>query len=162
MDLFVQGVGIPAVRELELGPEMTIRDLIAMASELGFPKEAQQSALVFIADHDEPLNLESKLHEVEVQDGCLVHIHTCRTINVSCNYVNSKKVQKFSPNKRLHAVKDTFCREFGIDPHDHASFTLLLCQTHAEPDENTQLGALTEYPSCDACFDLVKRQNVQG
>jgi hypothetical protein len=162
MEIYVLGVGIPEVKDRVVEPEQKVADLLRDVVRLGFPADALVEALVFVEDRDDPVDHSSTLNHAGVREGSRVHIHTCRLIEVSCNYNGQTKKDKFSPAARVRRVKDAFGHEFRIDPHDRGNFTLLLCGSHTEPDENTQIGTLTTYPKCDLCFDLVKRENVQG
>jgi hypothetical protein len=162
MEIYVLGIGIPEVKDRVVEPDQKVSDLLQDVAKLGFPADALIEALVFIDDRDEPVSHSSTLGDAGVREGCRVHIHTCRHIEVSCNYSGQTKKEKFSPTARVRRVKDAFARHFEIDPHDIGSFTLLICGSHSEPDENTQIGTLTTYPKCELCFDLVKRENVQG
>jgi hypothetical protein len=162
MEVYVLGVGIPDVRERVVEPNDKVSDLLQDAVKLGFPADALIEALVFVEDRDEPAAHSSTLGDAGVREGSRIHIHTCRRIEVSCNYNGQTKEKEFSPTARVRRVKDAFGRDFEVDPHDLGSFTLLICGSRTEPDENTQIGALTTYPKCKLCFDLVKRENVQG
>jgi hypothetical protein len=162
MELFIQGVGIPEIREVVVETTGSGHDLVSVAIEAGFPKEAHEVALIFIEEEENPVERGRGLSDIGIKDGSVIHVHTCRTIEVTCHYVAATKVHHFTPNKKVKRVKDFFLREFGLDPRDFGSFTLLICNSHTEPDENTHIGALTKYPECSLCFDLVKRENVQG
>lgn len=162
MELFVQGVGIPEVRDLVVESGQTGHELVALTIKLGFPHDAHDAALIFVEDKEEPIERGKLLEESGISDGAVIHVHTCRTIAVTCHYVAATKVKHFTPNRKVGRVKDQFAREFGLDPRDFGSFALLVCNTHTEPDENGHIGSLTKYPQCELCFDLVKRENVQG
>lgn len=162
MEIYVLGIGIPDVKDRVVDPNHKISDLLQEAVKLGFPADAIVEALVFVEDRDDPADHSSTLVDAGVKEGSRIHIHRCRTIEVTCHYNEQTKNQKFSPAARIRRVKAAFGHEFKIDPHDLGSFTLLLCGTQTEPDENTQIGSLTGFPACELCFDLVKRQNVQG
>jgi hypothetical protein len=162
MEIYVLGIGIPEVKDRVVEPNHKVSDLLQDVLKLGFPADALIEALVFIDDRDEPVSHSSTLSDAGVREGCRIHVHTCRLIEVSCNYNGQTKKERFSPTARVRRVKDAFGHQFKIDPHDIGSFTLLVCGSHSDPDENTQIGALTTYPKCELCFDLVKRENVQG
>ena len=162
MEIYVLGIGIPEVKDRVVEPHHKVADLLQDVVRLGFPAEALVEALVFVEDRDEPADHSSTLGDAGVREGSRVHIHTCRHIEVSCNYNGQTKKERFSPAARIHRVKTSFGHEFKIDPHDLGNFTLLVCANQTELDENTQIGTLTTYPKCELCFDLVKRENVQG
>jgi hypothetical protein len=162
MEIFVLGIGIPDVKDRVVEPSDNISQLLQEAVKLGFPAEALIEALVFLEDGDEPVAHSSTWVDAGAREGSRVHVHTCRRIEVSCNYNGQTKKEGFSPTARVRRVKDAFGRHFEVDPHGIGSFTLLVCGSQSEPDENTQVGTLTTYPKCELCFDLVKRENVQG
>lgn len=162
MEVFIHGLGIPEVRDHTVDATSLVQDLVRVAKDMGFPRDSEIVALVFIGEHEEPVDHHLKLEDVGICEGSEIHVHTCREISVSCNYAAQTKLQNFAPTARIKRVKDAFAREFGVDPHDFGSFVLLTCKEHSEPDENTRIGSLTTYPRCDLCFDLVKRENVQG
>jgi hypothetical protein len=162
MEIYVLGIGIPDVKDRVVEPNHKVSDFLSDVVKLGFPAEALVEALVFVEDQDEPIEHSRTMQEAGVQEGARVHVHTCRRIEVSCNYNGQTKKEKFAPTGRIRRVKDKFGDEFKIDPLDLGNFTLLICGSQTEPDENTQIGSLTTYPKCELCFDLVKRENVQG
>jgi hypothetical protein len=162
MEIYVSGVGIRDVKDRLVEPNHKVSDLLQDIVKLGFPAEALIEALVFVEDQFEPADHSITLLDAGVREGSRVHIHTCRRIEVSCHYNGNTRKMDFPPSGRVHHVKEKFSREFGIDPHDFGSFTLLICGSQEEPEENTQIGTLSTFPKCELCFDLVKRENVQG
>lgn len=162
MEIYIQGKGIPDVKDRIVEPASRVDAVLEEAIKLGFPVEVVSEALVFIDDCEEPVILTITLEAAGIRDGSRVHVHTCRYIEVSGNYNGKTIIERFSPIVRVRTVKEKLAKKFEIDMHDLGSFALLICGSQVELDENSPIGSLVHHAHCDLCFDLVKRENIQG
>lgn len=118
--------------------------------------------LIFLEDEDEPLEPRCAVIPHEPGRPHRVHVHRCRTVEVTFAFNGQIKSESFSPARTVGSVK-RFAAEklFGMNPKDAAEHVLQIAGTADRPEPDTHLGALVR-GHCELSFDLVPLSRVEG
>jgi hypothetical protein len=167
IQIFVQGEGIADIKLVRVPADGTVRDLVeaALPQEKGQrDKDQKARPSVTVEDSDEVLDLNSKLKAVGIGHRARVHIHRCRTVDVTVNFNVQSKSHKFPVAATVGKVKQWAVggSGFKMPEVDALEHLLQVCDSSTRPDEDTHVGALVEFPDCQVCFDLVPKQRVEG
>jgi len=160
LSLFVQEHGHPAIREILIEEVVSARGLHAALITAGVV--LTDDTLVFLDEVDSPLDRHGDEPLGHLHHGHRVHVTRCRHIEVTVNYLERQAQRKFSPSRRIRAVKEWAVSEFGLDHKDAAEHVLQVCNSKERPTSDTPLHTLLHGHGCHLCFDLVPEKRVEG
>ena len=164
MELFIQGEGIPKITLVKLGPKDTVADIVKVAREYGLSSPEDSEVCVFVENTDVPLKLNMEIDEAGLTSRSRVHIHRCKSVEVTINYNHDQKKGFFAPSAMVDRVKEwaTGKDQYNLSPVDAAEHVLKVCNSGDQPDEEVHIGTLVKFTEGTLCFDLVAKQRVEG
>ena len=164
MELFIQGEGIPKITLVKLGPKDTVADIVKIAREHGLGAPEDTGLCVFIENTDVTLELDMKIDEAGLTPRSRLHIHRCKSVEVTVNYNQDQKKGFFAPSTTVDWVKEWAAGkdQYNLSPVDAAEHVLKVCNSGDQPDEEVHIGTLVKFPDGTLCFDLVPKQRVEG
>ena len=106
IELFIQGEGIPKITLVKLGPKDTVADIVKVAREHGLSAPEDSEVCVFVENSDVSVELDLKIDEVGLTARSRVHIHRCKSVDVTVNYNQDQKKGFFPPSATVDWVKE--------------------------------------------------------
>jgi hypothetical protein len=160
IDLFYQGEGLGKVEHLEIEPDATFAIVKTILREKhGLAIEA----LLFIEDHEDPVEEAVCVREHAGHKGLKVHLHRCRHLEVTVTFNGTTAEHRFSPAATVAKVKRWAAEHrFGMTEEEAGEHALQVVGTHDRPTPGTHIGALTDGRVCGLAFDLVADERVNG
>ena len=164
IELFIQGEGIPKITLVKLGPKDTVADIVKVAREHGLSAPEDSEMCVFVENTDVSVELDLKIDEVGLTARSRVHIHRCKSVEVTVNYNQDQKKGFFPPSATVDWVKEWAVGkdQYDMSPVDAAEHVLKVCNSGDQPDGEVHIGTLVKFPDGTLCFDLVAKQRVEG
>ena len=164
MELFIQGEGIAKITLVKLDPKDTVADVVKVARECGLSAPEDSEVCIFVENTDVILELDMKIDEAGLTPRSRVHIHRCKSVEVTVNYNQDQKKGVFAPSATVDRVKEWAVAkdQYDLSPVDAAEHVLKLCNSGELPDEEVHIGTLVKFPDGTVCFDLVPKQRVEG
>lgn len=161
IQLFIQYEGSPRIELVTLDADALAKEVVLAAKRHGLSDECAETALVFSADGDEPLQLDVSLSKQRVRDKHRIHIHRCTKIDVTLHFNELIESMHFPPSATVDRVKRRFVQKIGMTPVDATEHVLQICGTTERPEPDMQIGALTN-KCCSLCFNLVPIKRIEG
>ncbi len=164
IQLFIQGEGVPKITLVKLGPRDTVADIVKIAREHGLSALEDLEVCVFFENADVPLELDLKIDEVGLTARSRLHIHRCKSVEVTVNHNQDQRKGFFPPSATVAWVKEWAVGkdQYDMSPVDAAEHVLKVCTSGNQPDEEVHIGTLVKFPDGTLCFDLVPKQRVEG
>ncbi len=164
IELFIQGEGIPKITLVKLGPKDTVGDIVKVAREYGLSAPEDSEVCVFVENTDVTLEPDMKIDGAGLISRSRVHIHRCKSVEVTVNYNQDQKKGFFPPSATVDSVKEWVVAkdQYNLSPVDAAEHVLKVCSSGDQPDEEVHIGTLAKFPDGTVCFDLVAKQRVEG
>ena len=164
IELFIQGEGIPKIILVKFGLKDTVADIVKVAREHGLSAPEDSEICILVENTDITLELDIQVDVAGLTPRSRVHIHRCKSVEVTINYNQDQKKGFFPPSATVDWVKEWAVAkdQYGLSPVDAAEHVLKLCNTGDVPDGEVHIGALVKYPDATVCFDLVPKQRVEG
>lgn len=163
IEVFAQVEGTNDILLVEVAEDGTVHDLLQAAIEQGKHLSGNDaSAMVFIEDAEEVLELDHPLEKAGIRHRGHVHIHRCRHIEVSVTFNGKKITRAFPPSATIGRIKKWAAKEFGMSEKDASEHVLQVTGTTSTPDEDTHVGTLVTHPNCQISFDLVPKVRIEG
>lgn len=157
--VFYQAETLGRVEHAAYPAESTLADVLA---DLRIKLRAEDGALLFLEDSDEPADLSARLHDLGHAKGLKVHVHRCHHVAVSVIFNGEVKEHRFTPATTVARVKRWAAEAFKMSPEEAAEHVLQLTGTTERPSPGTHLGTLAQHPKCHVNFDLVPNERVNG
>jgi hypothetical protein len=158
--VFYQAETLGRVEHATYPAETKLADVLV---DLRTKLRAEEGALLFLEDSDEPADLGVRLQDLGQGKGLKVHVHRCRHIAVSVSFNGKVKEHRFAPAATVARVKRWATEKaFEMSPEEAAEHVLQLTGTTERPSPGTHLGKLTQHPKCRVSFDLVPNERVNG
>ena len=163
-ELFIQGEGIPKITLVKVDPKDTVAAIVKVAREHGLSASEDSGVCVFVENTDVSLELVLKIDEVGLVPRSRVHIHRCKSVEVTVNYNQDQKKGSFPPSATVDWVKEWAVGkdQYGMSAVDAAEHVLKVCNSGDQPDGDVHIGTLVKFPDGTVCFDLVPTQRVEG
>jgi hypothetical protein len=165
IEVFMQGEGISHITLVRVHREAQVRALIDMARVHGFPDDPEAGeTVVQLEDADAVLALDATLDEAGVGHRSRVHVHRCRTVEVTVTYNNEDKAHQFPPSMTIERVKEwaTSAEAFTLSPVDATEHALQISGTSERPHDDVHIGALVGARNCALHLDLVAKRRIEG
>jgi hypothetical protein len=157
--VFYQAEALGRVEHANYPAETTLGGVLAdLRTRLG----ANEGALLFLEDADDPADLGVRLQDLDKGRGVKVHVHRCHHVVVSVSFNGKVKEHRFAPAAMVARVKRWATEAFGMSPEEAAEHVLQLTGTTDRPSPGTHLGTLATHPKCQVSFDLVPNERVNG
>lgn len=158
--LFYQAETLDRVEHATFPVDATVADVLAeLRAKLG----ADEAAILFLEDADEPAELGARLRDLNHGKAVKVHVHRCRHIAISVTFNSKAEEHRFAPAATVARVKRWATdKAFKMSPAEAAEHVLQLSGTTERPNPGTHLGALAKHPKCQVGFDLVPNERVNG
>jgi DNA mismatch repair ATPase MutS len=134
------------VKEISLGPESKIGELIKAASPatVGLTDE-QEDQEVYLLDESDELSKDSK-----IKDHKAFVIHRCKKVLVTIMYPGKQPyTHAYPPSTLLKHIRKDAIKKFNID--DAAGQNLEIFQNenqNSKLNRNYPVGTFTDYPTC--------------
>lgn len=147
--------------ELELIPvnrEGRVGDLL----ETDDPAVSDES--IWLAEQDEPLDIEVSLADAGITHRCHIHRGCCTSVKARMHYNGLELDQSFSP---ATSIAQVYCWAAGQDgfklPSEEIPRHALVVRGTSEfIDTEVHIGSLANSPRCDVDFDLVPKKRFEG
>jgi hypothetical protein len=155
MKLFAHGSESEVVSEHDVESGISVA---ALRDEIG----ADEAALVWLEEGEEPLNPDHTLAQAGVAEFAHVHHGHNRTVEVTVRFGGESKERHFPPSA---TVNRAFAWAVGNDGFDlpaaqRSKHTLGLCGSQAEVDRRIHVDSLAA--AGRVCFDLAPKVRYQG
>ena len=162
IEVLLQGECIPDIQLVEVGGDVTAKDLLEVAAKYREEK-IEGDFFVFLEGCEEPIAAGDKLPEGKDRQPVPLHVHRCRRVLVTVTFNGVSKGHEFTPGTTVDDVKKfAAIREFGMKPADAAEHVLQYVGSAERPEPETHVGALVSCPDCRISFDLVPHKRVEG
>jgi hypothetical protein len=160
IDIFYQGHGIREIEHIEVGPDHTV----GVIKETLFKKHGcETDTLIFLEDHETPLEDHLVIVELVGAEGGNLHLHRCRHVEVVVTYAGETVHHKFAPSATVARIKHwAAVTEFGMTEEEAGEHLLQITGTQDRPAPGTHVGTLTSCPACRVHFDLVPDERING
>src|SRR5713101_556520 len=113
IDIFYQGEGIGGIEHLEVGPDDTFNAVKARLTE---KHGLDRATLIFLEDHDEPIDEAVLVRDRAGAAGVKVHVHRCRQVVVTVTFNGETVERRFGPGATVAHVKRWAAEEkFGMN-----------------------------------------------
>lgn len=167
IELFLQGEGIKDIALIQIPDEKAkVPDIIEAAKSGGLSiSEDNESFSVFVeGENEEALDPNASLESIGIRHRSRIHVHRCRKIEVTVNFNGRQEFKAFPPSATIHRIKHWAVSDkgFNLSELDASEHALQICGSSVRPDEETHIGSLVIFPTCNVCFDLVPKQRVEG
>ena len=155
--IFIQGEGIVDIAQLDVNGEESFAFLKALLIRR-FSLDATIALL--LEDVDEPPDEHKAIgeHGKHVK----VHVHRCTRVAVTVTFNHRHVEHSFPPSATIARVKAWAADKLGMSPEDATEHVLQISGTHTRPSPGAHLGSLVSCPHCQAKFDLVPEERVNG
>lgn len=160
IDVFYQGEGIREIAHFEANPDQTFAAIkIAIIEKHGLDKET----LIYLEDHDEPMDERSLVRDRAGQSAIKAHLHRCRHVAVAITFNGETVHHRFGPSTTVERVKTWAAeKKFGMTPQEAGEHVLQIAGAKDRPDPGTHLGTIASCPACKVAFDLVPNERING
>lgn len=160
IDIFYQGESIREIDHLDVEPEDAFHVVKARLIE---KHGLDQAVLIFIEDHDEPVEEAVLVGERAGAAGVKAHLHRCREVEVTVTHNGDTVERKFGPGTTVARVKRWAAEEkFGMSRDEAGEHALQIVGTHERPAGSVHIGTLTACPICRLAFHLVPDERING
>ena len=97
-------------------------DIVKVAREYGLSAPEDSEVCVFVENTDVTLDLDVKIDEAGLTSRGRVHIHRCKSVEVTVNYNQDQKKGFFPPSATVDSVKEWAVAkdQYGLSPVDAA------------------------------------------
>jgi hypothetical protein len=160
IDIFYQGDGIREIEHIEVQSDHTV----AMVKKIIVEKHGgQPDVLIFLEDHEAPLEDHILIKELSGPGGAKLHLHRCHHVQVAVTYAGETKHGSFAPGTTIARIKYwAAVTKFGMTEDDAGEHLLQIAGTQERPAPGTHVGTLASCPDCRVHFDLVPDERVNG
>lgn len=150
-------------RIVKTNPDCTVKEIIEIVVAQGcFGGKIEGEILVFIEEHEEPLEHHRKLVECEVRHKHHLHIHRCKKVKVGVFY-NSEHHGVFAPSAKVKRVLKWALNAFKLTPAEAADKVLVLKSNHElELDPDAHIGSYAAPHQCVVELCLVAPVEIHG
>jgi hypothetical protein len=160
IDVFYQGSHGGKVDHIQVDASETVG---AVKLRIIEKHGGETDVLIFLEDHDEPLDEVCIIESIARGNAAKVHVHRCRHVAASVAFGGKTVKREFGPGTTVAHVKRWAAEtEFGMTKEDAGEHLLQLAGTHERPAPGTHIGSLAKCPDCRVAFDLVPDQRVNG
>lgn len=160
INVFYQRAGSVQIELVEVHRDETFEAVALIVRE---KHGLEADILLFIEDHDEPLDRSKRIHEYAGPAGVKLHVHRCRHVAVSVTYNGTTASHEFAPGATVARVRNWAAeKKFGMSPEEAGEHPLQLSGTQERPMPGTHIGALVTHGVCKLAFDLVADERVHG
>lgn len=160
IDIFYQGHGIREIEHIEVRPDHTV----AVVRTLLIEKHGcATDVLLFVEDHEDPLEDHVTIGELCGPSGAKLHLHRCRHVAVTVTFAGKTVERRFAPGVTVARIKHwAAVKQFGMTEEEAGEHVLQISGTQDRPAPGTHVGTLTACPACSVRFDLVPDQRING
>jgi hypothetical protein len=160
IDIFYQGSHSGKVDHIQVDAADTVGVVKLRIIER---HEAEADVLIFLEDHDDPIDEGRIVESIAQGNTAKVHIHRCHHVAVVVAFGGKSVTREFGPGTTVAHVKRWAAeKEFGMTKDDAGEHLLQIAGTHDRPGPGTHIGSLAKCPECRVAFDLVPDQRVNG
>lgn len=158
--VFVHCGADPGITEINIPEGARLADAHNAFKAAGIVLDGESCVFVDEDDHAYREDVSARLGSLK--HGSHLHLCRCRKIAVTVNYLDQTAERKFAPGTRVRRVKEWAVKHFGIEATDAGEHILRVRDSTDEPATDTPLHALSAFPECRVCFDLVPEKRVEG
>ena len=164
IELFVHFAHCAEPKQVSVSEDALVGELVTQLHDAGsLQRENGEEALLFLDNHDEPLDASHRLSDSGVGNRHLLHCHCCRRVEVKVHYNGVAKERAFAPSARVSRVLKWAASAFGLTGTDAQGLELRL-----QSDANQSLpgdghiGCYTRPRVCAVELCLVPQVRVEG
>jgi hypothetical protein len=164
LELFVHLAHCADPKQLAVADDASAEEFIIELQRAGlFQHEVGEETLVFLDNHDEPLEQKHQLRDCGVGNRHLLHCHTCRRVEVKVHYNGAGKERPFPPSARISRVLRWAAGAFGLTGTDAQGLELRLqCDASQALPTDSHVGCYTRPHQCALELCLVPKVRVEG
>ena len=148
------------ITEVDLPADARLADAHAALKSVGI--DIDDELCIFVDEDDHSYRDDTSARLDGLKQGSHIHVCRCGRIATTVNYLDQTAERKFAPGTRVRRVKKWAVKQFRIEATDAGEHVLRVCGSADEPATDTPLHALTAFPACCICFDLVPEKRVEG
>ena len=111
----------------------------------------------------DPLNSQSTLADVGIDEHCHVHVSVCKDVLVKVRFAGKSLECTVSPAETVEKIYKwaTDSGEFKLTESERAKHELAVCETKRLPDVSEHVGSFANN-TCAVCFDLRPKERFAG
>ena len=160
VNIFYQGHGIREFEHIEVLPDHTVAMIRAILIE---KHGCEPDTLIFMEDHEAPLEDHIVIGTLCGAGGGKVHIHRCRHVTAEVTFGGDTAHHNFGPGTTVARVKHwAAVQKFRMSEEEAGEHHLQISGTQDRPAPGTHIGTLASCPECRVRFDLVPDERVNG
>lgn len=164
LDLFVHLAHSVEPMQVSIVEDASVGELANQIHHAGLlQRENGEETLLFLDNHDEPLELNQRLCDAGVGHRHLLHCHCCRRVEVKVHYNGAAKERAFAPSARVSRVLKWAASAFGLACADAQGLELRLqCDANQPLPTDSHIGCYNRPRVCAVDLCLVPKVRVEG
>ncbi len=157
IEVYVHAQDTVELRLVTVSPDSDVGDLLTAEG-------AADDEMLWLADHDDPLDAHTRLSDGGVTHRCHVHRGCCRSVEVRVRFNGQQHERTVPPGIRVMRVFDWAVGPagFNLSREEVPRHVLAFRGQEEWPDVETHVGSLVVDGRCELDFDLVPRQRYAG
>lgn len=158
IEVYIHTEGSTELEMLPVSRDGRVGDLLATDD----PAVSDES--IWLAEQDEPLDIETPLVDAGITHRCHVHRGCCTSVKARVRYNGSALDRIFSPATPIAQVYRWAAGQDGFElPSEEVPRHALVVRGSKEfIDLEVHIGSLTTSPLCEVDFDLVPKKRFEG
>lgn len=158
IEVYVHTEGTPDLQLLPVNRDGCVRDLLTTDD----PAVSDES--IWLAEQDEPLELEITLVDAGITERCEVYRGCCTSVKARVRYHDRSLDEEFPPTTRISAVYRWAAGPdgFKLESEQIPKHGLMVPGAEDVLDPETRLGSLVTSGRCDVNLHLVPRKRFEG
>lgn len=158
IEVYVHTEGTPDLQLQPVNRNGHVRDLLTTDD----PAVSDES--IWLAEQDEPLDVEISLVDAGITERCHVHRGCCTSVKARVHYNGTAYDRSFSPATPVAQVYRWAAGEdgFKLPSEEIPRHALLVRGTSEFIDTEVHIGSLSTSPRCDVDFNLVPKKRFEG
>lgn len=158
IEVYVHTEGSAEPQLLPVSSDGQVRDLLATDD----PTVSGES--LWLAEQDEPLDVDISLVDAGVIDRCHVHRGCCTSVKARVHYNGLAYDRPFSPATLIAQVYRWAAGDggFKLPSEEIPRHALIVRGTSEFIDSEVHIGSLASSPRCDVDLDLVPKKRFEG
>ena len=158
IEVYIHTEGSTELELLPVSRDCRVGDLLATDD----PAVSDES--IWLAEQDEPLDIEVSLVDAGITHRCHVHRGCCSSVKARVHYIDSAQDRSFSPVTPIAEVYRWAAGPdgFKLPSEEVPRHALIVRGTEDFIDAEVHIGSLATSPRCVVDFDLVPKKRFAG
>jgi hypothetical protein len=145
-------------------PELIDREPTSTVGALVLTEAGEEPELVWLQEHEEPLDAELTLEQADIGHRGHVHRGRCRHVEVRVRYGGVDHERSFVPSATIKRIFDwaTGPDAFDLTPEQRLKHVLALPSADHFLAWTVHVGSVVEHGTCTSVLELAPRERFEG